>query len=218
MPVTDVLLASQSPRRGELLQQLGLRYERILPADPIAAEALEQELPDEDPVSYVRRVTALKLRAAQQAVLSWQPERRTRYDNVPILCADTTVSLDGHILGKPAHAEAASQTLRLLSGRKHQVVTAIAAGLAAEAATACRLHSVSTVVQFRPLSDADVQWYVDSGEWQGKAGGYGIQGRAAAFVQRIEGSYTAVVGLPLFAVDAMLRGDADALSPHGVSA
>lgn len=210
MQSTDVLLASQSPRRGELLEQLGVSYERLLPVDAQAAEELERELPGEQPLDYVRRVVLLKLRAAQQTVRAWQPERLAQYGRLPVLCADTTVSLDGRILGKPADAAAAAHSLRQLSGSTHQVITAVAMAAATTDATtdteaAYQLQSVTTLVRFRSLSDADVCWYVDSGEWQGKAGGYGIQGRAAAFVQRIEGSYTGVVGLPLSVVCDMLR-------------
>lgn len=198
----NILLASQSPRRGELLEQLGVRYQRVLPSDPDAAEELERVLPNENPTAYVRRVTMLKLQAAQQAV---QQQKNIAAIDVPILCADTTVTIDGKILGKPADEQEAAQVLRLLSGRTHQVVTAVAMGRANEAREVCQLQSVETTVRFRELTAQDVQWYMDSGEWQGKAGSYGIQGKAAAFIERIEGSYTGVVGLPLFTVDAMVK-------------
>ena len=194
-----VYLASQSPRRRQLLEQLGVRHELLLPQaeGPEAedAEALEAPLPQELPRRYVQRVTALKLQAAVQR---WQ---RRALPPAPILCSDTTVALGRRILGKPADAAEARAMLAALSGRSHQVLTAVAVWTGDQALTAL---SVSRV-RFAPLSAADIEDYVRSGEPMGKAGAYGIQGRAAAFIPHIEGSYSGIMGLPLYETLGLLR-------------
>ena len=190
-----VYLASQSPRRRELLDQLGVRWRLLLPGDAQAAETLEAVLPGEAPARYVRRVTALKLDAAVQRL---QAEGGA---SAPVLCADTTVALGRRILGKPQDAREAAAMLRVLSGQTHRVITAVAVqhgSWRGQAASASR-------VRFAPLGEADIAAYVASGEWQGKAGGYAVQGRAAAFIAHISGSYSGIMGLPLFETAQLLR-------------
>lgn len=171
-----LVLGSASPRRLELLAQIGIVPDAILPADI-------DETPhrQEDARDYTRRMAREKAAALA-----------TKADGA-ILCADTSVTAGRRILGKPADADEARSFLRLLSGRRHRVLTAVAL------AHAGRLHErlVETTIRLRPLSPAEIEDYVRSGEWQGKAGGYGIQGRAGGFVAWIQGSYTGVVGLPL---------------------
>ena len=193
--VDFIYLASQSPRRRQLLEQLGVRLQLLLPDDAEAAEALEQVKPGEAPGRYVRRVTRLKLDAAVQrrAALGWAA--------APVLCADTTVALGPDILGKPRDARDAARMLRRLSGGTHRVITAVAVQAGAR-----RFEAVSdSRVRFAHLRPADVAAYVASGEWQGKAGAYGIQGRAAAFIEHISGSYSGIMGLPLCETAALLR-------------
>lgn len=190
-----VYLASQSPRRRELLDQLGVRWRLLLPGDAQAAEALEAVLPGEAPARYVRRVTALKLDAAVQRL---QAEGGA---GAPVLCADTTVALGRRILGKPQDAPDAAAMLRALSGQTHRVITAVAVqhgSWRGQAASDSR-------VRFAPLGEADIAAYIASGEWQGKAGGYAVQGRAAAFIAHISGSYSGIMGLPLFETAQLLR-------------
>ena len=188
-------LASQSPRRRQLLQQLGIEPTLLLPDDGAAAEALEALQPGEAPARYVCRVTRLKLDAAvQRLAQAGQPP-------APLLCADTTVALGRAILGKPADAAEAADMLRRLAGGTHRVLTAVAlqhGGWRGEALSVSR-------VRFAPLTAADIAAYVGSGEWKGKAGGYAIQGRAAAFVAHISGSYSGIMGLPLFETARLLR-------------
>ncbi len=190
-----IYLASQSPRRRELLAQIGVAHELLLPTPDEDAESLEVVLPGEAPKDYVQRVTALKLIAARA--------RFTRAGglNAPILCADTTVALGDDILGKPDDAAHAHSMLRMLSGQTHRVFTAIAIGWGDKTAQAC----CESRVTFAPLSDADIAAYVTSGEPLGKAGAYGVQGRAAVFIARIEGSYSGIMGLPLFETAQALR-------------
>ena len=190
-----VWLASQSPRRAQLLQQIGVAY-RLLPPDADEdAEALEAERPGELPAAYVRRVTRAKLRAAVARL------RRRDEPPAPVLCADTTVALGRDILGKPRDAQDAAAMLRQLSGQTHRVITAVAL----HAADAVHEAASESRVRFAPLGEDDIAAYVDSGEWQGKAGAYAIQGRAAAFIAHISGSYSGIMGLPLFETARILR-------------
>jgi len=190
-----IYLASQSPRRSELLTQLGIAHELLLPTPAEDAEALEVVLPREAPKAYVQRVTALKLIAA---CARWE---RAGGLNAPILCADTTVALGRSILGKPTDAQDAQRMLRALSGRTHRVFTAIAVGWAGNTVQAC----CESRVTFGPMSEAEIATYVASGEPMGKAGAYGVQGKAAAFIARISGSYSGIMGLPLFETAQALR-------------
>ena len=193
--VDFIYLASQSPRRRQLLEQLGVRLSLLLPDDSDAAEALEAVRAGEAPATYVRRVTRLKL---DDAVRRLAEQARP---GAPVLCADTTVALGRAILGKPRDAQDAADMLRQLSGDTHRVLTAVAVQQGdwrGEAMSESR-------VRFATLRDDDIKAYVASGEWQGKAGAYAIQGRAAAFIEHISGSYSGIMGLPLFETAALLR-------------
>ena len=171
-----LILGSASPRRLELLAQLGLAPEAVRPADIDETPAR-----GEDPRAYVARMAREKAMALDLGA------------GEVILAADTTVTCGRRILGKPADEKEAAEFLWLLSGRRHHVLTAVAV----RDAGGLRARLVDTVVRFRPLSNADVNGYLASGEWRGKAGGYAIQGRAGAFIPWIHGSFTGVVGLPL---------------------
>jgi septum formation protein len=190
-----IYLASQSPRRRQLLDQIGVRHELLLPGADEDAEALEMRSGDEPPLNYVERVTRLKLEAALARL------ERQGMRPAPVLCADTTVFLGERILGKPADACDATETLMALSARSHQVATAVALGW--QGRMAVRV-SVSTV-WFAPLSREAVKAYVAGGECFGKAGAYAIQSAAAAWISRIEGSYSGIMGLPLFEVSELLQ-------------
>ena len=190
-----IYLASQSPRRSQLLAQLGVEHRLLLPDADEDSEALEAVLPGEAPLSYVQRVTDLKLQAALARL------QRRQLPLAPVLCSDTTVALGRSILGKPQDAADAARMLGRLAGRSHRVLTAIALGNGAHAVRAC---SVSRVT-FAPLSAQDVAAYVASNEPMGKAGAYAVQGLAAAFIARIEGSYSGIMGLPLFETAQALR-------------
>ena len=190
-----IYLASQSPRRSQLLAQLGVEHRLLLPDASEDSEALEVVLPGEAPLDYVQRVTALKLQAALARL------KRLQWPVAPVLCADTTVALGRTILGKPQDAAHASEMLKQLAGRSHRVMTAIALGDGTRVLQAC---SVSRV-RFAPVSDAQRAAYVASQEPMGKAGAYAVQGLAAAFIERIEGSYSGIMGLPLFETAQALR-------------
>ena len=200
-----IYLASQSPRRSQLLTQLGVRHELLLPnaADDETedAEALEAVQSGESPSAYVQRVTGLKLDAA---VLR---RGRRRLPEAPILCADTTVARARTIYGKPDDADDAARMLAALSGQTHRVLTALALQVGARRFTAL---SVSRVA-FAELSPAQIDAYVATGEPLGKAGAYGIQGRAAAHIRQISGSYSGIMGLPLFETAQLLRAAGFAL-------
>ncbi|KQB12453.1 septum formation inhibitor Maf [Rhodobacter capsulatus] len=179
-----LILGSASPRRRELLGQLGLT-----PAEVRIPDIDETPERGEDARAYVARMAREKA-----AVLDCAGDE-------VILTADTTVTCGRRILGKPADEKEAAEFLWLLSGRRHHVLTAVAV----RTALGLRERLVDTVVKFRPLSNAEVNGYLASGEWQGKAGGYAIQGLAGAFVPWIQGSFTGVVGLPLAETAVLLR-------------
>lgn len=191
----QIYLASQSPRRQELLQQLGVSFDLLLPEPREDAEALEVRLGQEPAKTYVRRVCLLKTQAALQRLQRQQKPTR------PVLCADTTVALGNTLLGKPENAEHAAQMLHSLSGKTHRVLTAVAVATAEDCAC---LISVSQV-SFMELSENDIQAYIASGEPFGKAGAYGIQGRAGAFIRHLSGSYSGVMGLPLYETRCLLQ-------------
>jgi septum formation protein len=194
-------LASQSPRRAQLLTQLGVPHRVQLPDDALAAEALEAVQPGEAPRDYVQRVTLAKLGAASQSSWNLQATPAGGEAGAPILCADTTVALGQQILGKPADDADAARMLRALQGRSHEVFTAVAVGWRGQ-----QLAALSrSVVEFAPMGEADIARYVASGEPRGKAGAYGIQGLAAQHVQQISGSYTGIMGLPLFETAQLLK-------------
>jgi septum formation protein len=190
-----IYLASQSPRRRQLLEQLGIAHELLLPDPHEDSEALEAVLAGEAPAAYVRRVTALKLDAALQRL------QRRGLPPAPVLCSDTTVARGRTIYGKPADAADAARMLRELSGATHRVLTAVAVGLGRR-----RLERVNdSRVTFDRWTPAQIRAYVAGGEPMGKAGAYAIQGGAAAHISRISGSYTGIMGLPLYETAGLLR-------------
>jgi septum formation protein len=194
-PPGFIYLASQSPRRQDLLRQIGVRFELLLPGPEEDSEALEAVHAGESPARYVQRVTALKLQAALQRL------QTRRLAPAPVLCADTTVALGRCILGKPADAKEARAMLRALSGSEHRVLTAVAVGTSQRSEQAL---SVSRV-RFAALPEAWIQAYVASGEPMGKAGAYAMQGAAAAMIERVSGSPSGVIGLPLAPTHGLLR-------------
>jgi len=190
-----VYLASQSPRRRQLLEQLGVRYELLLPDDGEDSEALEAVKAGEAPAAYVRRVTGLKLDAALARLA------RRGLPSAPVLCSDTTVALGRTIYGKPDDERDAARMLRELSAHTHRVLTAVAVQAGRR-----RLDALSdSRVTFAALSPAQIRAYVASGEPMGKAGAYAVQGRAAAHIARINGSYTGIMGLPLHETAGLMR-------------
>jgi len=192
-----IYLASQSPRRRELLTQIGVRFDLLLfrSGGRADAETCEDPLPGEAPDPYALRVAAAKARhGARLLQLRRLPAR-------PVLAADTTLDVDGEIVGKPESDAHAAAILARLAGREHRVLTAIA--IAHEARLEQRL-CISTV-RFRALTADEIQRYVASGEPRDKAGAYGIQGRAAMFVAEICGSHSGIVGLPLCETALLLR-------------
>ncbi len=187
-PPIQLLLASASPRRQELLRQIGLTFQVVRPEVP------EQRQATESPRDYVQRVACDKALAGERLAAAMGAE------GLPILAADTEVVLDTEVLGKPVDRAAGRVLLRRLAGRTHEVMTALCLLQAGKPHTAV---SVSRVT-FGPLSDAEIERYWDSGEPADKAGGYGIQGRAAGFITHLDGSYSGVMGLPLFELTQIL--------------
>ena len=196
-----VYLASQSPRRRQLLEQLGIRYELLLADDSEDAEALEVVLPNEAPRAYVQRVTLLKLEAALNRM------KRRGLPFAPVLCSDTTVALGKTILGKPDDGKHAAQILTTLSGQTHRVLTSVAMGTLSKAGKPLKTEQALSVsnVRFAQLTRTQIQTYVASGEPMGKAGAYAVQGRAAAYIEHISGSYSGIMGLPMFETAQLLR-------------
>jgi len=184
-----IYLASRSPRRRELLKQIGVSFELLLlREDPRrGGDVDETPLPDELPEAYALRVASTKAEFAARQIM------QRNLPQYPVLAADTTVVLDGRILGKPEDAGHAIQMVQALSGREHQVITAVAMAKREQFETRISVSNVS----FREISEFDIRRYVTSGEPLDKAGAYAIQGRAAAFITRIEGSYSGIMGLPL---------------------
>ena len=190
-----VYLASQSPRRRQLLEQLGVRYELLLAEAGEDTEALELEAKNEAPAAYVARVTGLKLDAAAARLT------QRKMQPAPILCSDTTVALGRTIYGKPVDAQDAERMLSELAGRTHRVLTAIAVQHGAQ-----RFETLSTSrVSFEAMSRTQIRAYVATGESTGKAGAYAIQGRMAMHISRINGSYSGIMGLPLWETTLLLR-------------
>jgi septum formation protein len=190
-----IYLASQSPRRSQLLQQIGVRH-RLLPAgEDEDAEALEALWPGELPDAYVQRVTRLKLAAACRRLA------QRRLPPAPVLCADTTVALGRRVLGKPADAADACAMLRHLSGRTHRVLTAVAVHDGRRVRAALQVSHV----RFAAMPEAAIAAYVAGGEPFGKAGAYAIQGAVAAWVAHIDGSHSGIMGLPLHETALLLR-------------
>jgi septum formation protein len=185
-----IYLASQSPRRKQLLEQWGVRCNLLLPDADEDVESLEAVLPGEAPAAYVQRVTELKLAASMTRL------KRRGLPAAPVLCADTTVALGRRILGKPADAAEAGAMLADLAGRRHRVLTAVAVGVPGTRKNRQWTALSTSWVVFAPLSAAQIRRYVDSGEPMGKAGAYAIQGKAALWTRHISGSYSGIMGLP----------------------
>ena len=194
--MTDfIYLASQSPRRRQLLEQLGVHYELLLPDTDEDAEALETVLKGEAPASYVQRVTGLKLDAATARL------KRRQLVTAPVLCSDTTVALGRSIYGKPADTADAIRMLSALSGTSHRVLTAVAVQAGKQ-----RFEALNTSrVSFEKMTDTQIRLYVATGEPMGKAGAYAVQGRAALHITQISGSYSGIMGLPLRETALLLR-------------
>ena len=190
-----IYLASQSPRRHQLLGQIGATHELLLPAADEDAEALEAERAGELPAAYVQRVTAAKLRAAVARMA------RRNLPPAPVLCADTAVALGRRILGKPADAADAATTLRLLSGRTHRVLTAVALHDGQRTRRALN----TSLVRFAVMPTSVIDAYVASGDAFGKAGAYAIQSALAGWIESIDGSHSSIMGLPLFETAQLLR-------------
>ena len=188
-------LASQSPRRAQLLEQLGVAFELLLPDPAEDAEVLEVVHGREAPAVYVQRVTRLKLAAAVARM------KHRGLSAAPVLCSDTTVALGRNMLAKPDNAADASRMLSLLSGTTHRVLTAVAVQQGRQVREALSVSSVS----FAPMSLAQIKAYVATGEPMGKAGAYAVQGRAAMHITRISGSYSGIMGLPLHETALLLR-------------
>jgi nucleoside triphosphate pyrophosphatase len=193
-----IYLASRSPRRRELLTQIGVKFEPLL-----FREGPRQDIDTDEAVrhgeqanDYVLRVTRLKAEAAWKRIVM-----RGGLQRKPVLAADTTVTLAGEILGKPADRPDAERILRLLSGTQHRVITAVSVAFEGR----YEVGVSESLVTFAPLDDERIGAYVQSGEPFDKAGAYGIQGRAGAFIERIEGSYSGVMGLPLYETALLLR-------------
>lgn len=189
-----LVLASGSPRRLALLNQIGIEPDRLLPTD-----IDEVPEPKELPRSLARRLARTKAEVARRAA-----ERDPKMQAAFVLAADTVVCVGRRVLPKPALSDEAAACLRLLSGRAHRVYTALCLIVPSGKA---RMKLIETRVRFKRLSREDIETYLASGEWEGKAGGYAIQGRAGAFVVKLVGSYSNVVGLPLYETMALLKGE-----------
>lgn len=193
-----IYLASKSPRRRQLLEQIGVRYELLLPdagEEGDATEALEAVLKNEAPAAYVRRITGLKLDAAVARL------KRRRLPAAPVLCSDTTVALGRTIYGKPEDARDAARMLHELAGATHRVLTALAVQRGRRRFEALGISRVS----LEAMTAAQIRAYVATGEPMGKAGAYAIQGRVAMHISRINGSYSGIMGLPLRETAALLH-------------
>ncbi len=194
-----LVLASASPRRADLLRAAGYTF------DVLAVDLDERVKPGETPAVYVARLAREKSAAALQRIAARAqtcsgPERAALHD-VVVLGADTTVVVDGRILGKPESDDESGSMLRKLSGRRHDVLT----GISLRTSAGEWGHIETTGVYMSDLSEDDIAWYVESGEGRDKAGGYAVQGLASRFIPRIDGSYANVVGLPVAAVASLLR-------------
>ena len=191
----SIYLASRSPRRRELLAQFGVPFHLLMFRSDAGGEVNEDPQDGEPPRDYVLRV------AKEKALTGWTRVVQRRLPRAPVLAADTTVTIDGRILGKPADRADAERMLASLSGRQHEVLTAVALAYEDRLETAL---SASQVV-FRDLSGEEIRAYVATGEPDDKAGAYAIQGRAAMFVAEIHGSHSGIVGLPLFETARLLQ-------------
>ncbi|MDX8379115.1 MAG: nucleoside triphosphate pyrophosphatase [Gallionella sp.] len=192
-----IYLASQSPRRRELLKQIGINFELLLfRADKRRnIDVDETPLPDEAPAAYVKRLCEAKSQAGLIAVQS------RKLPQLPILVADTTVTLEGKIFGKPQDLKDAASMLRALSGREHHVLTAVAIAMG----NRLELKLSTSTVRFVELDEKRIHRYLQTHEYADKAGAYAIQGQASAFIEHIAGSYSGVMGLPLFETVQLLQ-------------
>ena len=193
----SIYLASRSPRRRELLAQIGVRFHLLLFRDKPETDPELDEVPlaGETPVTYVERVARAKAQAG------WKRLEQRNLPRAAVLAADTTVALDGRILGKPADRRESAEMLAALSGKRHQVLTAVA--VKHDFQFECVLQS--SEVEFKPLTADEIRQYVATGECDDKAGAYAIQGRAAQFVAELRGSYSGVMGLPLYETAQLLE-------------
>ena len=196
-PVQRVYLASRSPRRRELLKQIGIGFEMLLLREHAerTPDVDETSQPGESPDDYVQRV------CREKAATGWRRLVERGLPRMPVLAADTTVCLDQRILGKPVNRAQAAAMLAALTGREHRVLTAVAIQFGALLETAVS----ESVVRFDRLDDADIAAYVATGEPMDKAGAYAIQGRAAAFITELRGSYSGVMGLPLYETATLMQ-------------
>jgi septum formation protein len=197
-----IYLASQSPRRSQLLDQIGVEHQILVADETEDVETLETALKNEAPKAYVMRVTGLKLDAAVARL------KKRGLVAAPVLCADTTVAMGRVIYGKPENAADAARMLAELSGKTHRVLTSIALAydLSGGVGGKKRLVALSeSKVTFTAMTKAQIASYVASGEPLGKAGSYAVQGRAAGMIVRISGSYSGIMGLPLFETTQLLR-------------
>ena len=186
-----LVLASASPRRADLLRAAGYQFETL------AVDLDERLMPGESPAAYVARLAREKSAAAMQLV--GQLAQHTA--DIVVLGADTTVVVDGEILGKPVHDRDGAEMLRKLSGRRHEVLT----GVSVRTSSSERGRVETTCVYMTELTPSNISWYIASGEGRDKAGGYAVQGLASRFIPRIDGSYSNVVGLPVATVELLLR-------------
>ena len=190
-----IYLASQSPRRAQLLELLGVKFELLIPSADEDAESLEAVLRNEAPRAYVQRVTGLKLDAAVVRM-------KTRgLKTAPVICSDTTVAMGRVIYGKPESEKDAVRMLTELSDKTHRVLTAVAMQNGKKRVQALSVSQVT----FAPMTREQIKAYVASGEPMGKAGAYAIQGKAAAFISRISGSHSGIMGLPMHETATLLR-------------
>lgn len=184
--MVKIILASQSPRRAALLRQIGLEFEQI------PSNIDEEKVPLTSPVSYVKKLAALKAKSVAK-----------RIDEGIVIGADTVVCIDGRIFGKPHDAEDAINTLRLLDGKVHKVISGICVIDKRSKTTVTK--AVTTRVKFRKLDEKLIKWYVETGEPMDKSGSYGIQGKGAALIEWIRGDYSNVVGLPIMTLATILE-------------
>jgi septum formation protein len=192
-----IYLASRSPRRAELLKQIGVNFEPLLLREALSrqADVDETRLVNEAPADYVHRIAHTKAEIGRMRLL------QRGLPDLPVLAADTAVAVNGHIFGKPENPTRAEEMLRVLSGRTHRVLTAVA--MATENGT--RIYTSTSTVRFRDISEREIHSYLSGNEAHDKAGGYAIQGIAAVFIPEISGSYSGVMGLPLFETAQLLE-------------
>jgi septum formation protein len=193
---TIIYLASKSPRRRELLKQIGVHFELLMMREQsLRVDVDESPIGNEAPHAYVERIVRLKAQSGARIMQERKLPLR------PVLTADTTVTFGGEILGKPADFADAKRILSLLSGQTHEVLTAVAVSADHETHFALSVSEVT----FAPLTSTDIQRYIATGECMDKAGAYGIQGHAAKWISKISGSYSGVMGLPLHETTELLR-------------